>query len=160
MGWLAENLPQANLYISVQGSAERSMEERSSPGRGISAMGGAGAGAGWARQEVEPASAAVATIARTRWVCRGAVVRGVSIMLSSPCGEAFGAGKRELRGMLPKLAARGSGAGSVGGAVGGHGDGARSGGAAADSAGTAGVPGDNARVSAGGRFGADRRLCG
>ena len=69
MGWLALKFPQAYLYMSVQGSAERSMEERSRPGSGFSAAGGAGAGVCWAGAKgarTKQARAAVAARQRAR----------------------------------------------------------------------------------------------
>ena len=51
MGWLALKFPQANLYMSAQGSALTSMELRSREGRGFTAAGGEdGAGICWATQ--------------------------------------------------------------------------------------------------------------
>jgi hypothetical protein len=86
--------------MSAQGSAERSIEERSRLGRGFSAAGGAGAGADlaggaegadvcWARDEgvsVKHARAAIAIRKSGKEECFETMLPGVSLMLGSPCG--------------------------------------------------------------------------
>src|SRR5208283_11916 len=106
MGWLALKLPQANLYMSAQGSAVRSMEERSRLGRGFSGGRGAGVGAaegagcvgarlagaaagadaGWASEEgarAKQARAAIAVSERSRAGRMEARTAWVSLMLMS-----------------------------------------------------------------------------
>src|ERR1039458_9323253 len=111
MGWLASNLPQANLYMSVQGSAERSMEERSRPGRGFSAAGlaGAGAVACWARQlpadkrSTVDASATVASREKMRWSaghCGVILAEGLLMQILHGGGRDVGAEKLKQRGFL------------------------------------------------------------
>jgi hypothetical protein len=91
--------------MSVQGSAVRSMEERSRPGSGFSGGRGAGAAAGagadgagvcWASEEGARAKHAKARVAirdRRRVVFFETMLRGVSLMLGSPCGDGTGCGK-------------------------------------------------------------------
>src|SRR5208283_5384976 len=101
MGWLALKLPQANLYMSAQGSAVRSMEERSRLGRGFSGGRGAGAGAAagadlagaaegagacWASEEgmrTEEARAVIAISERSRVGRMEARIVGDSLILLS-----------------------------------------------------------------------------
>jgi hypothetical protein len=88
--------------MSAQGSAERSIEERSRLGRGFSAAGGAGAGADlaggaegadvcWACEEgvrAKHARAAIAIRDRICEVCFEAMLPGVSLMGALRAGGA------------------------------------------------------------------------
>src|SRR5437879_3005754 len=92
MGWLASNLPQANLYMSVQGSTERSIEERSSDGKGFSGPLAVGVAACWA-SAAAPEQASVTVRAKLR--------RRTGRIQGSPC---YGRACMALIPLRPKAA--------------------------------------------------------